>query len=591
MNAVLATETRPRASSANPDALSSTENHFATQGASRGELKAIDSVTARLSQAGLDELRDVPLETLRSRDHLGRSVLEHLVELTARDIPSLDGASFKPSTKSLEQDRRLAIAETLVEGLSGLGRSAQGRHNTCGPETISMIVNTLAPGQWTALTRDLFEKGSHGDAIRVPDDINKQDHSPNRSMRDRVLQAAIKMACAPEPGAQYSNKHDVFFGADGANLDAGIDTAPAARVLSKLLNTEIVATTDKAAIAEICKTTKAPFYIAIEWAPDENGNHGSHALMVTGVDSEGRVHFRNPWGPSDGKVGQELKNPPRRLENPETGEESMPFEEFARRIESAAVPKETLKATYLRNPGLLAKGLLGDRSAGVPDSRAQIFRLFDPRRFGETIELESARNAASALVGKDVQLVNAARESLQEGVAVLNSANGSGVVDTFVGALLLGKHATHEDKALLMRAAAVPDMRILDVAVNALHATGKFSKQDHQKIVDAAANQTGWYKIRSLERLLADPHFGLQACLRGLTHDSKDVREISAKILSVNPDRLMRSFGQAALEFRPTGFLESFELGDNCRAVDRKPNWFQRNVVAWWREGSAWGWN
>ncbi len=324
---------------------SAAEFHFELDGASREELNAIAILSRRISGTSAVDLKEIELSTLRATDRDGKSVLSHLVELTSSDKASLAGASFNLSVDLKEERRRVAIAETLIEGLSGLGRSTQENHGTCGPETISLLVNAIAPGRWTALVRDLLEKGAHGANIRVPEDINEPDQSPNRSERDRVIQAAIKVACAPEHGAQYSNQRDAFIGSDGADLGSGINTVDAARVLTKLLSTpptQYSAISDPEQIAALCKSTKEPIYVTIRWSADPASEHSLHALAVTGVDAEGRVHFRNPWGPD--VKGAELSDPPRRVENPETGEESMRFEDFVARIHDAAIPSTFLVA-------------------------------------------------------------------------------------------------------------------------------------------------------------------------------------------------------------------------------------------------------
>ena len=56
---------------------------------------------------------------------------------------------------------------------------------------------------------------------------------------------------------------------------------------------------------------------------------------------DGRVYFRNPWGPRDDEAGTTYEDPDRRLEDPDSGLESMTIEEFERQARNVFSPTES----------------------------------------------------------------------------------------------------------------------------------------------------------------------------------------------------------------------------------------------------------
>ncbi len=66
---------------------------------------------------------------------------------------------------------------------------------------------------------------------------------------------------------------------------------------------------------------------------------GSHHILVTELHS-GRVFYRNSHGKTDLPRGAELSNPPRRVEDPTQGIESMTTEEFKKRIFTVYIEKD-----------------------------------------------------------------------------------------------------------------------------------------------------------------------------------------------------------------------------------------------------------
>ena len=65
---------------------------------------------------------------------------------------------------------------------------------------------------------------------------------------------------------------------------------------------------------------------------------GYHHILVTALQS-GRVFFRNLHGKSEHTPGAELTNPPRRVEDPAQGIESMSIDEFKKRISTVYIEK------------------------------------------------------------------------------------------------------------------------------------------------------------------------------------------------------------------------------------------------------------
>jgi hypothetical protein len=84
-----------------------------------------------------------------------------------------------------------------------------------------------------------------------------------------------------------------------------------------------------------------PVPVEVNWGKAGDANSGYHELMVTGV-GDGRVYFRNPWGSRDAQGadytdGQNLADPPRRVEDSLGGLESMTLQDFQQRLNGAVI--------------------------------------------------------------------------------------------------------------------------------------------------------------------------------------------------------------------------------------------------------------
>jgi hypothetical protein len=96
-------------------------------------------------------------------------------------------------------------------------------------------------------------------------------------------------------------------------------------------------------------------HVGLRWIDAEEGcaeesctvevKDAFHAVVVTDV-VPGRVYYRNPHGPSAHAQGTELNSdgPPRRIEDPAIGLESMAYSEFRERITNVVSPKAPQEA-------------------------------------------------------------------------------------------------------------------------------------------------------------------------------------------------------------------------------------------------------
>jgi hypothetical protein len=370
-------------------------------------------------------------ELLNARDGNRVSIIDHLFELTDPNATPPAAGGWAGSSQDYRR-RNVSLAETIIDGLDRIGQSTQGSHGTCGPECISLLLNSLEPGRWTAMVRDLFENGHHHNKLQVPRDINYNDGNSDREFRDRVLQSAIKIACPPEPGAVYSNAEDRWTSRDGRNLGNGILTRSAAETLTSLSGSHWVKTSDARIIEVIMASEPKPFYAAIRWGSDPKDVRSPHALVVTGIEN-GRVFFRNPWGPTGvNAVGRELTDPPRRTVDPETGVESMSVSEFMSRFHDAAVSSVVLKGAYRQRPECLEARVRElkrdaridwDPLKGDPPSSAETY--------SDRLQILKSRQDGYRALAREAYKLLADGEDIEEVRHVLNYVTPS-EVDTMV---------------------------------------------------------------------------------------------------------------------------------------------------------------
>ena len=247
--------------------------------------------------------------------------------------PSVATAQQSPGAPSFISRREL-LGELLLELAYPLTTTQDG-HNTCVAEVMSNILFKENPGNWTAMVIDLAQGKSR--SLRLPDDINDECTSRDRSAIARLVQSAISTTFAAN-GYEYSNFADRYYKEKGGqSFASGIYTCEAATGLGKLLGTEHSMIEDKAILRALLKAEELKF-VALEWTENEN-----HAVMVTEV-RDGRVFFRNPHGPNKETDGETIRDagPSRKVEDRVTGIESMSESDFLEKLQSAAVPNDTL---------------------------------------------------------------------------------------------------------------------------------------------------------------------------------------------------------------------------------------------------------
>jgi hypothetical protein len=195
------------------------------------------------------------------------------------------------------------------------------------------------PAEYARIATDLSTNGvamlAGGVMIAPPSDAFAQDNS-NRSVSERLFQSALMRYGR---GGKYTN----------ADTGVGLDLDEQIKVLQALNGKGYKSVTHLPHVGgvfdrgEINADTKrelaagrVPVYARLRW------NGGGHAVEITKIEN-GRVYFRNPWGAhidgvSTGVGGDySRKNPPRRVEDPANGIESMSEQDYDRHLKSIVV--------------------------------------------------------------------------------------------------------------------------------------------------------------------------------------------------------------------------------------------------------------
>ena len=302
----------------------------------------------------------------------GRTALIQLTQKEINGAPALQSKTIDGKSTLLDQLDRLAttpldgrikdiggnpqdktkVTEGLLQELARPNQNInQDNRGTC---TVTSMTNTLAnqnPAEYARLSTDLATTGqaklANGDTIQPPADGFAQDNS-NRTTSERLLQSSLMRYGQPtyqnwNPGADgvRGTPDDGF--SDPTNPTAksldgvppnggGLGADDNRKVMQGLYGQKVDRYTDKMvdraqkAIAD----GKGPVFTGIRWGG------GNHAIEITKIEN-GRVYFRNPWGPGamgpkGSTQGTAANNtnagPLRREDDPSEGIESMSIEDF-----------------------------------------------------------------------------------------------------------------------------------------------------------------------------------------------------------------------------------------------------------------------
>lgn len=315
-----------------------------------------------------------PSHALLSRDSAGRTLLDNLHTLATG-----------PLNPALEQNgiRRHELLQGVLQETAAPGEVNQSCRGTCTVTSMQWMLCMREPAEYARLVAGLSSpQGSvqlrNGDTLNLRPTTILPDET-NRTPSERFFQSSM-MEYAIGNGMIYSNltdsRHSGFmgmfsegvalvrraFGAQSTVVDngngSGLYDHESTRAMSALFGQPHALDTgnrgffsnlwgamreifsghpENAAnhfrpayhVVQSLQANPGPHWISMNWgAPDEHGRvHGGHAVVVTRVE-EGRVYFRNPWGPRGDANGTVYQHPPRRMENNSIGEESMTIEDF-----------------------------------------------------------------------------------------------------------------------------------------------------------------------------------------------------------------------------------------------------------------------
>lgn len=308
---------------------------------------------------------------LLNQDHLGQSLLEGLAELIAA-----------PWYASFEKDRKTIIENFFVE-LAWPGQLNQANHATCGTGLAYPLYLEWPAEAVRIMTALLSEKGEttvrNGALLKRARYVTDADRSDKqRSISEKLIQSAL-MELANGTNIDYCNHCDEHFHpVTGVIYGSGLRETEIAYLYEAIFGKKsIIYLKDQQVgnqvkrgsietLLDIIKSQQPGFVpIGMHWASGMGGEKlerkhiaeqvkgqtiynephhvltggpnrrygpdGYHFVLVTEI-REGRVYFRNLHGPSNYQPGTELQNPPRKVEDPQIGLESMTLTEFSRRL-------------------------------------------------------------------------------------------------------------------------------------------------------------------------------------------------------------------------------------------------------------------
>lgn len=291
------------------------------------------------------------LDVFKASDTTGR---QNLIDLTNRTMPittdtvcttgsalldkdkdgntllsSLHKLATEPLSPELAQNgvTRQSLLGSIMDECAHPGNVNQSNRGTCTVTTMQYMLCEQNPAEYGRIMHGLLTDGSvtlrNGDTLTREADSIAPDTAVSRSASERIFQSAMmEYANGSE---NYSNLDDrsrgkrlIFFNYD----HGGLYDKQAERGLEALFGRDFDRTGD--VLDTVRDRSPADTYVHMAWGEDKGGGH---AVVVTRVEN-GRVYFRNPWGPTTDAAGTNYQDPPRRLEDPSTREESMSIEDF-----------------------------------------------------------------------------------------------------------------------------------------------------------------------------------------------------------------------------------------------------------------------
>lgn len=267
-------------------------------------------------------------------------------------LSHLDRLATQPVASGLD---RMNLLSGLLEQAENPGTIAQGARGTCTVTTVEYMLAKRSPSEYVRLVTDLASVSgqavlANGKTVSREAGTATRDDS-GRSDASRLFEASMM-----EYGngfLDYSNEKDKHGVGGKAFLPGGLKNGGVAKVLAGVFNEpwraidavpvigqvpfSSVGSTHlfKELESHVKKGQQVP--IGMDWRSKGEWRPAGHEVLVTKIEQD-RVYFRNPWGAWDtpGTVTDGTEGPVRRIED-NNGLESMPADEFRRRLRGIAV--------------------------------------------------------------------------------------------------------------------------------------------------------------------------------------------------------------------------------------------------------------
>ncbi|MDY7228555.1 hypothetical protein [Hyalangium rubrum] len=259
---------------------------------------------------------------LLDRDSTGKTLLDNLHQMATQKMPD----SFKDSGVTRE-----SLMASICQEAAHPGEINQHNRGTCTVTSMQYMLNDTNPAEYARIMTGLMsEKGevtlASGATLSRDADSIAPDSATQRSSSERLFQAAMMQYARGGAEGDYSNL---------TNKDDGLNASEQERTLEALFNRDFDNYTGGGAddiLAKLKDRSPTDSYIRMHWGEDKSGGH---AVVVDRVEN-GRVYIRNPHGPG-GTQGDTLENPPRVVEDPATGLQSMSEADFKEWIKSTII--------------------------------------------------------------------------------------------------------------------------------------------------------------------------------------------------------------------------------------------------------------
>jgi hypothetical protein len=266
---------------------------------------------------------------LLDTDKNGKTLLGSLHRLAARPLGA-ENPTLRAEFKKAGITQQGMLDNIMLETASP-GEINQDNKGTCTVTSMQYMLSQQNPAEYARIMQGLVSKGEvelrgGNEPLKISPGSIERDDAYARSSASRIFQSA--MMDLSNGKDDYDNKTDrsttplgkiSYRGLIPSQMIAGMEALFGGKFKNETSNLQDVS------------AYPTPVLVGMKWS-QHGDKHGRHAVILEKVE-DGRVYLRNPWGPQPEKAnGSELQNPPRRMENNETGLESMSIADFQARV-------------------------------------------------------------------------------------------------------------------------------------------------------------------------------------------------------------------------------------------------------------------